>query len=221
MTTSFEKHALAMPASSSVTAVPTSASGWSFLMNPAASLSGPLATVLALLVTSASVGVSLLGYRFFGAVSLHVVPVAPLLQVALIDIAVGIAVLALVFWLASLMLAKQVRFVDFLMSVAIARAPLVVLGLLLFVFVPDLGAIGPDWTTVYLDPVISFPFDTLNIGLVAIVALPCVAWFFAALYHGFRTSSELRGGESVIAFIVGLVVAEMVTQIVLISVVTT
>ena len=100
------------------------------LISPMDYLPGRTLAILAGIGIAAGIIVERFGLRFDGALDVHPAPVTPTFALALFDAANAVLVLTVFFWSASWLLARQGRFVDFLLSVGVARLPLVVVGML-------------------------------------------------------------------------------------------
>ncbi|MCP5182506.1 MAG: hypothetical protein H6993_01020 [Pseudomonadales bacterium] len=177
---------------------------WRRLSNPFASLSQRYLVLFAVVVTVLGFVTSFLGVRFDGAMDMHLPrqTVAPL--DAFRDIGVSILTTAMVFWLFSLPFARQVRWVDYLVGVAAARLPLVVMALLLL---PVRERI--------VNLAVNMPSGVLDVGaaaLLALATLPCLAWLIWWLFFAVREASGLRGWRLAVVFVAGLVTAEVLSK---------
>jgi hypothetical protein len=177
---------------------------WRLLLNPFERLPAGRGLLLAGIITVCGIVVSLFGVRFDGALDVHVTGRRWSVPLALLDHGNAIASMTLALWAASLLLAKQGRLVDFLISVGVARAPLVAAGALMFAVMPPPSELAQRIMANPSDPIL----------FLALLALPGVIWFFVLLYHGFKTASGLSGGKSASGFIGAVVVAEIVSKLV-------
>lgn len=149
-------------------------------------------------------GLSFARVRFDGALDSHPAgPAGVSLGAALLDAVVSWPLTAAVFWLGALVVARQGRFVDFLGAVGVARMPMVFSGAVLALVEAYLPITRPG------------PHHGAGIAVLTALSLPCIVWFFALLFQGFRTASGLRGPRVGVSFVVVLVVAEFVSKLVL------
>lgn len=146
---------------------------------------------------------SLLQIRFDGALDLHQAGETVPWSTALLDLALGWPVTALILFAVARPIAGQGRLVDFFSAVGVARLPNVAGGVLLWVSREFL--FGPP-------PV---PLSVGSIALSLSVLLLGV-WFAALLVSGLRAAAGLRGGKLALASIVGLVAAEALTKMALV-----
>ncbi|AKU92684.1 SHOCT-like domain-containing protein [Vulgatibacter incomptus] len=165
---------------------------WTWLFRPIERLE----TGVALGAASVGAGLQLLvarllEIRFDGVLDIHLAKPPVTWSVALVDLALGWPLTALVFVAAARLFARQVRIVDALALVGIARIPLVAAGALV-------GALhgasrGAD--------------SAANLG-----TLVLFAWSVALLVTGLGAASGLRGGKLALAVIAAIAVAEAIAK---------
>jgi len=160
-----------------------------------------LSIALAVVVASAALTWATNGkVRFNGALDLHLLPARPGLRTALLDQAAGWLLTALAFWVVARALRARPRVIDLLMTVGAARLPLLLAGALLGLmsgYVEKLPA-SSSWMVVP-----------------ALVGLPLVGFFLVLLFTGWRYATGLRAPRVGIGFALGILVAEVMSQIVL------
>jgi len=183
---------------------PSKLKRWMIIYNPFPSVSVATGLFLAALAVLAGFGVALLGVRFDGALDLHLAPTN--LSEAALDAANSWFTTVVVFWLASLIVARQGRIIDFLIAVGIARWPIVLAGL-------ALGGIF-SYPASLVEQAETNPNSPMLI-LAALIVLPAIVWMMTLLFHGFKYASGLRGGRLTVTFIVAIVVAEILSKVVL------
>lgn len=177
---------------------------WQWLFRPLEVLE----TRTALLVSAGVAGLQLLAsrlpLRFDGALDLHGTQAPAPWPTSLIELAVTWPLVALIFWGAARLVARQGRFVDFLAAVGIARLPLILAAGMLGVFHPTFEeAAGGQPGTLAM--------------VLALLLVPIVVWFIALLVTGFRTASGLRGAKLTLTTIGVLIVAEAVSKLALVA----
>jgi hypothetical protein len=181
------------------------------LTQPMDALSPRATLIVATAVTLASFIVARLGVRYDGALDLHRVSGTPPWPIVLFDSANAVMLTGAVLWLAARLSTAQVRFVDFVTTVALARLAQVCAGLAAVVVVPNPEAAARAVLEAAMN---GTPVD-IRILLGGIVLLPFFAWFLALLYFGFRTSSGLSPARSAMALTAGLVAAEVLSKLAL------
>jgi hypothetical protein len=183
----------------------------SFLIQPMDVLSPRAASTVAIAITLASLIVARLGVRYDGALDLHRVTGTPPWPIILFDAANAVILTGAVLWLVARLFAARVRFVDFVMTVALARLAQVCAGLMAVVAIPNPEAM----MRAVLDAVTNKTPVDITILLGGIVLLPFFAWFLSLLYFGFRTSSGLSPARTAVALAAGLVAAEVLSKLAL------
>lgn len=173
----------------------------SLLFNPFTRIAGSkaLATGLVIMIASALIG-AYSGTYFDGAIDIHPIPAFNVIN-ALIFMMGGYIALVVVFYLFGVILAKGVRFVDIAGTVAFARWPYIIAALSGFL----LGA-PKDIQAILL--AMRTPAGTIASILILVAAI----WTVALLYKAYKVSTGLKGAKCTISFIVGLIVAEVLSK---------
>jgi hypothetical protein len=146
------------------------------------------------------------GVAFDGFLDTHFVEGPPRWAHVLAEAAVAWPLGALLLWGISLVVARQGRFIDFLGLVGVARVPVLLVGVVLAIVAPlSPPGFSPDHP------------PELTGRLLAMVVVGCVMlpWQIVLLYRGFGTASGLRGARQIVAFMVGLLLAELGSKMVL------
>ncbi|HEY0055541.1 MAG TPA: hypothetical protein VGB63_09310 [Pedobacter sp.] len=105
----------------------------------------------------------------------------------------------LIFSLAGLILTKsRFRFIDIAGTIAMARAPMLLVALL--GFAPALHHAKPGEIN-------------NSILLITFVMIFPVIWMIALMYNAFTTSINAKGAKAVIGFIVGVILAEVLSKV--------
>jgi hypothetical protein len=183
-----------------VDALHRDAAGWTVLLNPFDRLSSRVIWMVASATFVASLGLSRIGTRFDGALDLHRPETTIPWGIALFDQINAVGLTALTAWLVSLAAARRGRFVDFVMTIAAARAPLVVIALVTHALMPPASEIRAL--------VLSGAAPGPAILAASILNLPVFLWFLMLLYRAFAVSSGLRGLRAGVSFGITVIVAE-------------
>jgi Yip1-like protein len=188
--------------------IPARRSRLRILVHPLDSITTEQALLACAVAAAAAFLLGAFGVRFDGALDLHVGA-----QVALgaraLDLAVAVALPALVFWAWARIASGQVRFVDFIAAVGLARVPYVLGAPLL------LGLGHPTRIDDALRWTHEHPFQ---VALTALVSLALLGWLVTLLYTGVKTASGLGGKKLTVAFVVLLIAAEIGSKLVLFAV---
>lgn len=95
---------------------------------------------------------------------------------------------------------SKIRFADVAGTFALARFPMLFVALLYFLPMPDIKALDK----------INFLMILNVIGI-----LICSIWMIALFYNAYSVSCNLKKGKAAWTFILGLIVAEIISQIIL------
>jgi len=114
--------------------------------------------------------------------------------------AVDFVVLFLTMWLAGVIFSKtRLRAIDVAGTMALARAPMLPVAFLGF-----------------LPVVPASPFDMPRIIIFSFISLPFIIWMIALMYHAYSVSCNLKGTRAILSFIGALAVAEIVSKLIFI-----
>ena len=180
---------------------------WKMLFNPFDQFSTQALWAAAVSVTLASFAVARMGVRFDGTLDLHPITSATPWNFAVLDAASAILVTSIVFWIASLCIARQGRLSDFVLSVSSARLPNVLTGALALWLLPPADVLLAEATAGIIN------FRVLAVAL--FLLMPGFVWFVTWLYTAFKTSSGLKGLRLGITFAVALIASEIASKFLL------
>jgi len=106
----------------------------------------------------------------------------------------------LTMWIAGVCFSKaKVRAIDIAGTMALARAPMLLLAVICFLPVTPAGL-----------------YDVPRIAVFLVICLPFIAWTIALMYNAYTVSCHLKGVKAVVSFIGALLVAEVVSKLVFI-----
>ncbi|MGI6573856.1 MAG: hypothetical protein ACOX19_10750 [Fermentimonas sp.] len=178
---------------------------WNLLWNPFTRVAGWQAfwVGLVIVVVSALLG----GYGnllFDGVIDAHFTNDVGIAQSLAVT---GISLLSVVvaMYVAALIISKNVRFIDILGTMTLARAPFLLLAIL-----------SPFVTYPTVDQLVQNPLTILGYPLLLLfimISLPVIVWVIALMYNGFKVSTGSKGKKMVIAFIVALLAAEVLSKV--------
>lgn len=180
---------------------------WNLLFNPFTRIAGWQAFVLGLLfVLLTGIIGSYAGVAFDGVIDVHFIENLSMKD-SFVLLAIDIVSIAVILFITGLIISKRVRFVDILGTMVLARTPLILLAIFgLFV------------TPVSAEEIVNNPMVILhNPGLIlfSVISIPVVIWFIALMYNGFKVSTGAKGTKLIVGFIIGLIVAEIVSKVVI------
>ena len=178
---------------------------WGLLINPFHKVAGLKAFALGLVFIGLMGLVGVWGRVVFdGALDMHLVNELTYAH-SFLYLAISVVSVVLVMWLASLTIAKQVRFVDILGTMTLAKAPFLLLA------VAGLFATTPDLTQLTQNPMAVF--SSVSFLVLLGLSLPVMVWSIALMYNAMKVSCGAKGSKLTLAFILGLLIAEVVSKL--------
>jgi hypothetical protein len=189
------------------------------IFNPFIRIAGPQALMFGLLAIGLSSWLAFVSnVHFDGVIDIHFGMNKNIYPVYLIEAMIIFFSVTLVFYLLSLFFGKsRARFIDIAGTMSFSRIPLIIIPLFALIFPVD------NVTQHYLYKytgigsqvdVSSFEISLFFVLMVFVLAV--LIWYITLMYNAFRISCNLKSTPSVLLFIVGLILAEILSKIVLI-----
>lgn len=152
--------------------------------------------------------------RFDGALDVHLVSKTSLFT-SISDAIVVILVVAILLYLATLLVNTKTRFIDILGTVLIARIPMYLLPLLhTGKWIDGLQtALATALKTGDLDGL--SPLSIFMLIAFALFSMAFAVWSVALLYNGYKVASNAKGSKPILLFILALVLAEIITKVII------
>lgn len=177
-----------------------------FLINPFTRIAGWQAFAIGLLVLLiTSVVGAYSGVVFDGVFDMHLMELT--LEKALLIQAVSVASLVLVMWVTAMLVSKTFRFIDILGTMTLARAPYILLAIAgFFTTTPDVQEMMKDPFSI---------FSSVSFIVVMVLSLPVIVWNITLMYNALKISCDIKGSKLTIAFILAVIIAEIVSKTVL------
>ncbi len=185
-----------------------------FIFNPFYKIAGSKALLWGLLILVLS---GFLAYnansRYDGYLDYHLFPKIDMQMIYVID---GIVVwlIGVVFFtiLGKISSNTQFRVIDVLGTLALARAPYLLIPFLIFAL--DLHNFDFDQNAL-IEAVLNNQFDTAlfpiaSFTILAIGSILLVIWHIILLYKAYITSTNVKGNKAIISFIIGILLSEIV-----------
>jgi len=122
----------------------------------------------------------------------------------------GIDLLSVFFALsiAGIFVSKNFRLIDILGTITLAKAPF-----LLFA-IASLLTKSPGAEQIIKNPLLIF--SSASFVIVMLLSIPIIIWYIILLYNAFKTSTGAKGNQVVIAFIIALLIAEIISKLLII-----
>lgn len=148
------------------------------------------------------------GIRYDGVLDMHF-SIIHHWNTPVIDNVIDIFCLTLFLFVAGKIVNQKTRVVDVLTTSMVARTPLY--------FVPFInydGSLSVNLLDKTLNEIQAIAMNNIAMILLAgVVAFIATIWYVALLYNGYKTASNGKGSKSVLLFIGGLLVAEIISKI--------
>lgn len=178
---------------------------WTRFLNPFEELSTAVGLAGGAAVGVGSVLLSRAGVRFDGPLGMHVVAATPTWGQVGLDLALAWPLVAALMWASARVVGAEGRLLDFVSIAGVSRLPLLLSGAVARVLISD-----PD---VSVQRAMQGQVEPTLI-LVAMLALPALAWSLTWLFVGYRTASGAKGARCALSFIGVIGLAEIVSRIV-------
>ncbi len=183
-------------------------SNWNLLWDPFTRIAGWQAFWIGIVVVIISTILAHFGGLLFdGAMDTHF-GIPTTMTESLIVMGVSLLTVVLVMYVTGLIIAKNFRFIDILGTMTLARVPFLILAIL------SLFTTFPEVEDIMRDPMIFLDYPSTILFMV--IAVPLIVWYIALLYNGFKVSTGAKGAKLIIGFVVGVLVAEAISKLVLI-----
>ena len=170
----------------------------------------PLLFIGILAIALGSLLAFVFGAHYNGAIDMHVGQETTFV-LAFTENVFAIAFLFTGLFIYSYIINKKTRPIDILSTVLIARIPL---------YITSLAGIGGYMTA--LETTVTENPNALNemtqelipVLLISLLLLPLVVWFFALLYNGVKTASNLKTTQQKVMFAVTILIIEIVSLLI-------
>jgi len=148
---------------------------------------------------------SLSGVAFDGVLDVHFIKLS--LTQSFEFLAIDVLCLVVVMWITGLIVSKSVRVIDILGTMALAKAPLVLLAF------AGLLVTSPEASEIIKNPTVIFQYTSFVAFL--ILTIPLLIWNITLMFNAFKTSCGLSGTKLTVSFIIALLASELLAKIVL------
>jgi len=157
---------------------------------------------------------SILNTRFDGAIDMHLVQSTTLIRV-IKDVLISVSSLLLCLFIVGKIINSKTRFVDIFSTIVIARIPFYLF--LLF----NINNFFSGYTQQVLEilksekPTSIDPEALTFVSIIGVLATACLIWFFILLWNGFKIATNAKEKKPVWLFVVGILVAEIISKVLL------
>lgn len=174
-----------------------------WLVNPMRRMTDGRAFVLIAIVTAAQIALGLtLPIRFDGALDMHAVKAPSAIALVLREWLVSLPLLALVFFGAARVFGSKMRPLDAFTVTALGRVSTLVMAVIAGLALAPLEQGGAQINAVMI--------------AASLALLPLLVFEFVWMFHGFKTAANIKGGTLWAAFLLAIVVAEVISKLALV-----
>jgi hypothetical protein len=193
-----------------------------WLWNPFIYTAGGPALIAGLIVMFVSGVIAFYGrVHFDGVLDTHVGLAAPW-WIFLAEGPINWLCLAGVLWVAGMLISakgKRFRAIDLFGTQALARWPYLIVALLCLL--PGFHRYSQSLQEMARGGSLTLPQapigDMVTFWSITVVMLLATIWFVAMAWKAFRISCDVRGGKAVFAFVVGMIVAEVLSKVIILK----
>ncbi len=177
---------------------------WSLIWNPFTRIAGWQAFIAGLIFVALSgIAAKYADLAFDGAIDAHLGHEISFAE-SFIMISIDLFAIIVIMSVVGFVIAKQVRFVDIFGTMTLSRAPFLIVAILgIFVSPPDLSELSTEPIQIFDQPL----FIVFSL-LTTIILI----WAIALMYNALKVSSGAKGIRLTAGFIIGLIVAEIMSK---------
>lgn len=180
------------------------------LFKPFEYIAGQAALIIGLLISFQSIGLGMWkGIRFDGILDVHLGAIRPWYHYTL-DQVINIGVLVLLFLILGKILKVSARFIDVAGTIMMARIPVFILGLIVLGLpLDEMKSLEQNISTT-VDFVQEHAFLFTVGGLVGVIFF---VYYIQLLWQAFKTCFNKTDAKSIVLFIAGLLLAELISKL--------
>jgi hypothetical protein len=147
---------------------------------------------------------------FDGVIDMHLVQkqtVAQSFQFLAIDLFSVVAIMSFT----GLIITKKFRFIDILGTMTLSKMPFIIFAIAGFF------TVSPDMNEVLKNPYIVF--QSVSFIITTIISIPVVIWSIILMFNALKISCGIKGNKLGIAFIIAILVSEIISKILIYNIV--
>lgn len=122
-------------------------------------------------------------------------------------LAIDIVSLVLVMTITGFIISKGFRFIDILGTMTLAKAPYLILA------IAGYFTVSPDINEIMKNPFIVF--QSVSFIILTLLSVPITIWTIILMFNALKTSCGVKGSKLTIAFIIALLISEIISKIVI------
>ncbi len=186
---------------------------WSFIWNPFTKIAGYQAFVIGFVIAILAAIIGKFGNLFFdGAIDAHGGATQFTMLEAVLMVIIDIAIVTFVMYLLSLTVTRNFRFADILGTMTLARFPFFLLSIL------ALFTTFPEVENMLVNPLVILSYPSFILFM--FVSIFIAVWVIILMFNALKVSTGLKRSSLVTIFIVGIIIAELISKILIYYIIT-
>jgi len=141
---------------------------------------------------------------FDGVIDMHLVKRLTLLQ-SFEFLAIDLLSLVTIMTATGFIISKSFRIIDILGTMTLSRSPLLILA------IAGYFTISPDINEIIKDPILVF--QSVSFIIIILLSIPVTIWSIILMFNALKVSCGINGNKLGSAFIIALLVAEVISKI--------
>ena len=141
---------------------------------------------------------------FDGVIDMHLVKELTLLQ-SFEFLAIDLISLVTIMTATGFIISKSFRIIDILGTMTLSRSPLLILA------IAGYFTISPDINEIIRDPILVF--QSVSFIIIILLSIPVTIWSIILMFNALKESCGINGNKLGSAFIIALLVAEVISKI--------
>ena len=141
---------------------------------------------------------------FDGVIDMHLVKRLTLLQ-SFEFLAIDLISLVTIMTATGFIISKSFRIIDILGTMTLSRSPLLILA------IAGYFTISPDINEIIRDPILVF--QSVSFIIIILLSIPVTIWSIILMFNALKVSCGINGNKLGSAFIIALLVAEVISKI--------
>jgi len=178
---------------------------FSLILNPFTRIAGWQAFGVGLMfVISTGIICTFSKVAFDGVIDMHLVKRLTLLQ-SFEFLAIDLLSLVTIMTATGFIISKSFRIIDILGTMTLSRSPLLILA------IAGYFTISPDINEIIKDPILVF--QSVSFIIIILLSIPVTIWSIILMFNALKVSCGINGNKLGSAFIIALLVAEVISKI--------
>jgi len=182
---------------------------FSFMMNPFTRIAGWQAFGIGILFVIVTGVIGTFGHvAFDGVIDMHFTRELTLLN-SFAYLAIDLLSVSFIMIITGFIISKSFRIIDILGTMTLSRAPLIILAF------AGCFTVSPDINEIMKDPYVVF--QSVSFIIFSILSFPVIIWSIILMFNALKISCGVKGSKLGGAFIVAILVSEIISKILILK----